>query len=281
MKKNLINTGGTLLDLSTPAVMGILNVTPDSFYDGGAFDQEKTAVDQVGKMLSEGASIIDIGAQSTRPGSQHLDAETEWKRLEVILGNLRKEFPNALFSIDTFHSSVAERAVGEGCSIVNDISGGTMDPLMFPTMVRLNVPYILMHIQGTPQTMQQQPHYENVVAEVHQFLQTKIQELKNLGLKDVIIDPGFGFGKTLEQNYQLLNGLSSLNSLDVPVLVGVSRKSMINKVLSCSASEALNGTTVLNTLALLGGASILRVHDVKEAVEAIKLVGAFKSVGEN
>jgi dihydropteroate synthase len=261
--------------------MGILNVTPDSFYDGGAFDQEKTAVDQVGKMLSEGASIIDIGAQSTRPASQHLDAETEWKRLEVILGNLRKEFPNALFSIDTFHSSVAERAVGEGCSIVNDISGGTMDPLMFPTMVRLNVPYILMHIQGTPQTMQQQPHYENVVAEVHQFLQTKIQELKNLGLKDVIIDPGFGFGKTLEQNYQLLNGLSSLNSLDVPMLVGISRKSMINKVLSCSASESLNGTTVLNTLALLGGASILRVHDVKQAVEAVKLVGAFKSVGEN
>ena len=275
--KKLVKTGGKLLDLSTPAVMGILNVTPDSFFDGGSFAGEKPALEHVGQMLSAGATIIDIGAQSTRPGATPVDAGTEWQRLNTILRAIKKEFPGALLSIDTFHAAVAERAVNEGCAIVNDISGGTMDSTMFETVARLKVPYILMHIQGTPQTMQQQPTYENVVTEVYRHLHERIRELRLMGVDDVIADPGFGFGKTVAQNYQLLHQLPFLCTLDVPLLVGLSRKSMINKILNCTAENALNGTTVLNTLALTGGASLLRVHDVKQAVEAVQLVKAFES----
>lgn len=275
--KKLVKTGQKLLDLSTPAVMGILNITPDSFYDGGTLNSETSVLERAGKMLSEGAAIIDIGAQSTRPGAPLLDADSEWERLSVILPALKKEYPDALFSIDTFHAAVAERAVGEGCAMINDVSGGSMDPIMFSAVAKLRVPYVLMHIQGTPQTMQHAPSYENVVTEVYLDLQQRLTILHQLGVSDVIIDPGFGFGKTLEQNYQLLHQLRYLSTLDAPVLVGLSRKSMVNKVLQCTPENALNGTTVLNTLALVGGASLLRVHDVKEAVETVKLHSAFES----
>lgn len=276
----LLNVRGRLLDLSTPAVMGILNVTPDSFHDGGRFDSVDAAVKQVASMLESGASIIDIGAQSTRPGAEFLDAEQEWNRLSVLLPELSKCFPEAVFSIDTFHSTVADKAVEAGCAVVNDVSGGEMDPNMYATVSRLRVPYVLMHMQGTPATMQVAPEYEDVVKYIFDYFLKKIRLLREAGVKDIILDPGFGFGKTLEQNYELLASLTYLSELECPILAGLSRKSMINKVIGTKPESALNGTTALNVIALMNGASILRVHDVKEAVEAVGLVDFYKNILE-
>jgi len=275
-----INCQGTLIDLSTPIVMGILNVTTDSFYDGGTFVDEKSIVNQVGKMLDEGATIIDVGAASSRPGSDIIPEDIEIERIKKSTGWIKKQFPETVISIDTWRSSVAKVGLDEGASLVNDISGGDLDAKMFDTIAKFKVPYVIMHMQGTPQNMQINPTYGNVVQEVLLNLRSKIQQLRLLGINDIIIDPGFGFGKNLEHNYALLQQLSLLQMLDCPVLVGLSRKSMANKVLGTKANEALNGTTVLNTIALLNGANVLRVHDVKEAVEAIKIVQQFNAVSQ-
>lgn len=271
-----INCKGNLVDLSTPKVMGILNITPDSFYDGGKYKDETDILKQTEKMLNEGASFIDVGAYSSRPGATHISVEEELSRIVQVVQLLLKTFPSIILSIDTFRSEVAKITVGEGASIINDISGGTIDRLMFQTIANLQVPYILMHMQGTPQNMQLNPNYEDVTKEVYKFFSKQISELRQLKVNDVIIDVGFGFGKTSEHNYELLNNLSFFKHLEVPILTGVSRKSMLYKVLETSAKEALNATTVANTIALLNGATILRVHDVKEAVEAIKIVEQLK-----
>jgi dihydropteroate synthase len=274
--KKLLSCRGRLLDLSTPAVMGILNITPDSFYDGGQHAGEKEILSHAEHMLAEGAAIIDIGAQSTRPRAPLITADEEWSRLSPVLKSLRKEFPEAVFSIDTFYSSIAAKSIAEDADMINDVSGGTMDAQMFETVAALQVPYVLMHIQGTPQTMQTNPHYENVVKEVMDYFVERTQKLASLGLNDVILDVGFGFGKTQEHNYTLLHHLDLFKWFEKPILVGISRKSMVSKVLDIKTEESLNGTTVLNTIALLKGASILRVHDVKEAVEAIRLVKMYQ-----
>lgn len=270
--KSSVCCNGRMLDFSTPKIMGILNLAPDSFFDGGKYKSENEVIGHVSSMISEGASIIDIGAQSTRPNAALIPPGEEWQRMEKLLKKLRKEFPSAVFSVDTFYGEVAANAVAEGVDIVNDISGGTMDPEMFTTMSKLKIPYILMHIKGTPQTMQTDPHYKNVINEVLNYFAERIQQLLLLGVHDIIIDPGFGFGKTMEHNFELLHHLDLLKIFERPVLAGLSRKSMVNKILNSKAEEALNGTTILNTIALMNGANILRVHDVKEAVEAVKLV---------
>jgi dihydropteroate synthase len=275
--KKLLNCRGRLLDLSTPVVMGILNITPDSFFDGGKHADEKNMISHCEKMLTEGATIIDVGAQSTRPKAKLISAEEEWKRLGPAIKSLRNKFPEAVFSVDTFYSSVAANAISEGADMINDVSGGTMDDKMFDIIARLNVPYIVMHMQGTPQTMQQNPQYGNVVKEVMDFFAERINKLESLGVNDVLIDIGFGFGKTQEHNYQLLNGLDLFKWFEKPLVVGLSRKSMVGKVLGIKAEEALNGTTVLNTIALQKGASILRVHDIREAKEAIQLVKMYSA----
>jgi dihydropteroate synthase len=269
--KKYLNISGKLLDTSKPMVMGILNLTPDSFYNPGKFSDADYALASAEKMISEGAHIIDIGGQSTRPGAEMISAEEEWERIKNPLKLLHERFPDTIFSIDTFYAGVAEKAVAAGAAIINDVSGGSMDSKMFETVARLKVPYILMHMKGTPQTMQQDPVYENVVKEVMDFFVERIQKLTALGVADIIIDPGFGFGKSLEHNYELLSRLSVFKMLERPVLVGISRKSMVNKVIGTKADNALNGTTVLHTVALQKGANILRVHDVKEAVEVLKL----------
>ena len=256
---------------TTPLLMGILNSTPDSFFDGGLYTSEIKWLKKTADMIENGANIIDVGAYSTRPGAVNITEEEELERLVPVITSIRKHFPEQLISVDSFRASVAEKAVGEGANIINDISGGTIDPLMFSTVARLQVPYILMHIKGTPQTMQLSPNYDNVVEEVCFYFDDRIKLLQELGFFKIIIDPGFGFGKTLEHNFQLFNHLDRLQSFKLPVLAGISRKSMIHKVLNISSKEALNGTTVLNTLALTKGASILRVHDVKEAKEVIDL----------
>ena len=261
---------------STPLIMGILNVTPDSFFDGGKFTSEDKWLKQCQLMLDEGVDIIDVGAYSTRPGANDVTEDEEMERLVKVIGSVRKQFPEMLISADTFRSSVARQAIEAGASIINDISGGTMDDAMFATISLLNVPYVLMHIKGTPQTMQQRPEYEDVTEDVFAFFTRKTEELKVMGVSKVIIDPGFGFGKTLEHNYQLLEDLEKFNSIGFPLLVGFSRKSMINKLLGVKAEESLNGTTVLNTIALQKGAKILRVHDVKEAKEAVKIIEYLK-----
>ncbi len=266
-----VNCNDKLLDLSTPKVMGVLNLTPDSFFDGGKFMEEKKMLGQVEKMLNEGAAIIDVGAVSTRPGSKPVSIKTEIERLIPAMKTLVKKFPTAVFSADTFRSIVAVKAIEAGAAIVNDISGGEMDKKMFQTVGELKVPYILMHMKGTPQTMQKKPVYKDVVKELIDFFQKRIFQLRKAGVHDIIIDPGFGFGKTTKHNYEILRNLSLFKMLDCPVLVGISRKSMINKVLKTTPENALNGTTVLNTIALVNGAKILRVHDVKEAVEAVTL----------
>ncbi len=271
MKKS-INCNGTLLDFSTAKVMGILNLDPSSFYDGGMYKTENEIIDRVSTMISEGAAIIDLGAQSTRPKATLIHAEEEWKRMESSLKKIRKEFPCIILSVDTFYADVAEKAVANGADIINDISGGSMDSDMFPMIAKLKVPYVLMHIQGTPQTMQQNPQYENVVNDEINYFADRIQQILLLGVNDIIVDPGFGFGKTVEHNFELLHHLDLFKMLERPILAGLSRKSMVNKILNIKAEDALNGTTVLNTIALMKGANILRVHDVKEAVEAIKLV---------
>ena len=269
--KYRLNVSGRLLELSTPVVMGIVNLTPDSFHLASRVSEQEAILDLVGRHLREGAAILDLGAQSTRQGADLLDAETEWSRLSPALELIRGNFPEAILSIDTFYASVAERAVAKGADIINDVSGGQLDAAMFSTIGRLKVPYVLMHMQGTPKSMQRSPEYRDVTAEVIRHLAEGIDRLRQSGVPDVIVDPGFGFGKDLSHNYTLLRNLDAFRVLDAPLLVGLSRKSMVYKVLGTTAEQALNGTTVLNTLALTGGAKILRVHDVREAVEAIRL----------
>ena len=272
--KKTLNCRGRLLDLTQPAVMGILNITPDSFFSGSRVSLAQ-AVDTVQQMLDDGASFIDIGGYSTRPGAATVSPTEEADRVLPIIETLSSTFPDALISIDTFRASVARQAVTSGAAIINDVSGGTLDSAMFTTVAELSqskaVPYILMHLRGTPQTMQSLATYQNVVTEVIDELAVRLAELRSLGAKDIILDPGFGFAKTPVQNFELLHHLTAFRVFEEPVLVGLSRKTTIWKTLNIKPEEALNGTTVLNTVALLNGASILRVHDVREAVEAIKL----------
>lgn len=275
--KNLIpytiNVGGKLMDLSEPQVMGILNITPDSFFAGSRKQSEEDIVNHTHQILSEGGSIIDVGAYSSRPNADNVSTEEEMERLRYGLSILRREQPEAIVSVDTFRADVAKMCVEEyGVQIINDISGGMLDERMFPTVAQLGVPYILMHMQGTPQTMQNEPHYDNLLKEIFLYFAEKIQQLRDLGAKDIILDPGFGFAKTLAHNYELMNHMEEFRVFELPVLVGISRKSMIYKLLGTSPAEALNGTSVLNTIALQKGANILRVHDVKACVEVIKIV---------
>ena len=272
-----INCRGKLINFNKALVMGILNITEDSFYDGGKHLTEENWLAQTQKMLTEGANIIDIGAASTRPGAKPQSAEVEAKLLKTVIRSIRKEQPEILLSVDTYHASVAEMAVDNGADIINDISGGEMDKEMFTIMGKLKVPYILMHIKGSPENMQINPVYENLIEEIMLYFAEKIMQLSMLGVNDVILDPGFGFGKTLTQNYALLQKLDLFKFHELPIMVGFSRKSMINKVLGTSPADALNGTTVLNTIALLKGANILRVHDVKQAMEAIKITSMLNS----
>jgi len=267
-----INCNGTLIDLTAPKVMGILNCTPDSFFDGGKYNSATAIVNQVEKMLSEGATFIDIGAYSSRPGAKHISEEEELNRILPVIKLLVSEFPAILISVDTFRSNVAEQCIHQGACIINDISAGDMDLNMFPMIAKLQVPYIMMHMQGTPQNMQQNPTYENVVTDVLYYFSKKIAELHNLGVNDIITDVGFGFGKTVSHNYELLKHLALFKNLEAPMLAGLSRKGMLYKPLGITAESALNATTAANTVALLNGASILRVHDVKEAVETVKIV---------
>ena len=267
-----INCNGTLIDFSTPRVMGILNITPDSFFDGGSYKNESDILTKVEKMLSEGATFIDVGAYSSRPGAIHISEEEELQRIIPVVKLLVKNFKDIIISVDTFRSVVAKKTMEAGAAIVNDISGGKMDSKMFQTVAELQVPYIVMHMLGTPQNMQKNPQYNDVTKEVVSFFAAQIKKLQQLKVNDVLIDVGFGFGKTTEHNYELLKNLSLFKNLDVPVLVGISRKSMLYKPLDITAKTALNATTSANTIALLNGANILRVHDVKEAMEAIKIV---------
>ena len=271
MKKTL-NIAGKLLDLSTPQVMGILNVTPDSFFSGSRVLQIEDAYKKADKMLSEGASMLDIGGHSTRPGADAVSEEEELNRVLPVVEMLRKRFPEAIISIDTFRASVARNSIEAGAHIINDIAGGNLDPLMFETVAELNVPYILMHSRGTPQTMKELNQYDDLVTDVLRELQAKIYQLRQLGVKDIVADMGFGFAKNADQNYVLLRELRAFEALEVPLLVGVSRKSMIWRKLDITPDQSLNGTTALNTVAILNGANILRVHDVKEAIEVVKLV---------
>ena len=267
-----INCKGQLIDLSVPKVMGILNITPDSFYDGGSYKNEKDILLQVEKMGNEGATFIDIGAYSSRPGAEHISEDEELKRILPIVNLLIKAYPNILLSIDTFRSNVAKQCIAAGACMINDISAGKLDDNMLQTIADLRVPYIMMHMKGTPQTMQQDTNYEHIIKDMVFYFSERIAAAKQLGILDMIIDPGFGFAKNIEQSYAILNQLELFKMLDKPILAGLSRKSMIYKTLETSAKEALNGTTVLNTIALQKGASILRVHDVKEAMECITLV---------
>lgn len=271
-QKSTLNVRGKLLDLSKPKIMGILNLTPDSFYDGGRNNNLHDALKKTEQILSEGADLIDIGAYSSRPGAEHISEETESERLIPVLRAIVSEFPDAILSIDTFRSGIARTAVNEGAGIINDISAGSMDNEMFQTIATLGVPYIMMHMKGTPQTMASQNDYEDITTEVCQYFASRIQKLKNLGVNDLIVDPGFGFAKNLEQNYELLANLEYLKSTGHPVLAALSRKSMIYKLLETDAEHALNGTTAANTIALIKGANILRVHDVKAAAEVVKIV---------
>lgn len=276
MKKKL-KVGTEVLDLSSPVVMGILNVTPDSFYDGGSYRSEVQIIRRIHQIVEEGGKIIDLGAYSTRPGAAYVDEKEEIGRLMPAMELVRKYFPHIMVSIDTFRAGVAEevnRCMGP--VIINDISGGTMDEKMFSYVAKAGVPYIMMHIQGTPQTMQKNPVYQDVVKEIEAFFAEKIRQLNELGFNDIVLDPGFGFGKTLAHNYELIEGLDRFAGRTYPLLVGISRKTMIYKLLGGTAAEALNGTTVLNTISLMKGADILRVHDVKEAVEVVQIYKALK-----
>lgn len=267
-----INIKGELLDFSTPMVMGILNVTPDSFYEGSRKQSEEQIIARVQEIIDEGGKIIDIGGQSSNPHSDLLSPQEEIERLRFALDIINRHFPNKILSVDTFYSDVARFAVEEyGVAIINDVSGGQIDDKMFETIAKLNVPYILMHMRGTPQTMQQLVKYNNLVQDIFYYFSEKVAQLNELGVNDIIIDPGFGFSKTLEQNYELIGSLRGFSIFELPLLVGVSRKSMIYKLLDISPADSLNGTSVLNTFALQNGANILRVHDVKEAVEAVRI----------
>lgn len=275
LEKQSIKCGNKELNLSAPVVMGILNLTPDSFFDGGSYHTTGEMLDKVSQMITDGATIVDIGALSTRPGAQQLNADEELDRLIEPLKVIRHEFPELIISIDTYRKTVAEAAINEGADIINDISGGLMDKEMIPFICTQQAAYVIMHMQGNPETMQLNPHYDDVVHEVESFFLKQVAIFKKAGKHNIILDPGFGFGKTVEHNYQLLQAISKYAVYPYPVLAGVSRKSMINRVLGTKAAEALNGTTVINTIALLKGASILRVHDIKAAIETIKLVNVF------
>ncbi len=270
MKVNLFN-------LDRPLVMGILNLTPDSFYDGGNYTNAEEALERCKQMVKEGADIIDIGATSTRPGANEISEEEETNRLFPILKTIREEFPNILISVDTYRASVARECVALGADIINDVSGGDLDPDMFTTIAELDVPYVMMHMQGTPDTMQSRPYYTDVIENIIEVYHQKISKLNELGFEKIIMDPGFGFGKTVEQNYRLLKKINTFHFYGYPVIAGISRKSMISKVLENKPEEALNGTTILNTIAIMKGADIIRVHDVKEAREVITLFEYMKA----
>jgi len=264
------------IETQAPVIMGVINLTNDSFWPGSRFASVQDALNQAGKLLGGGAAIIDIGAMSTRPGSKEIGAEEELERLMPAFAEIRKTFPDAFLSVDTFRAAIAEIAIHAGADMINDISGGTFDEEMFDTVATLNVPYVLMHTGGKPATMQENPVYNNVVEDVKSFFISRLDLLRGKGVSQVILDPGFGFGKTIEHNYRLLAGLRVFSSLGYPVMAGISRKSMVSKILNRSPGEALNGTTVLNTIALLNGADILRVHDAKEAMECGQLVGFYQ-----
>ena len=266
-----INCNGKLIDLSSPKVMGILNVTPNSFFDGGKHANENAILTQVEKMLLEGAAFIDIGGYSSKPSAEFVSEEEELHRLIPVIKDVVKEFPDVIISVDTFRSKVAQEAIENGAAIINDISTGNLDAKMIETVAKLQVPYIMMHMKGTPQTMQSLAQYDNIVKEMLFYFSQKIAQARSLGINDLILDPGFGFAKTLEQNFEVLSKLELFQMTELPLLVGVSRKSMVYKTLETTAEFALNGTTSLNTISLLKGAKILRVHDVKEAVECVKL----------
>jgi len=274
MKGNLSNSikcRNKLISLEHPVAMGILNTTPDSFYDGGKFNEELAFIKRFEQMLDEGAMIIDVGGASSRPGAETITAQEELSRTIPFINSAIKQFPDAVISIDTYNSVVAKEAVYAGASIINDISGGTLDDKMFNTVAELKVPYILMHMKGSPESMKELSTYDNLLLEIYQYFQTKITALQNLGVKDIILDPGFGFAKNIEQNFVLLKNLNIFKNLNLPILAGLSRKSMIYKSLGITAEESLNGTTALNMISLMNGASVLRVHDVKEAVQTIQL----------
>ncbi len=266
-----------LLDLSSPIIMGILNVTPDSFYDGGFYDNQKKVLVQVEKIINDGASIIDIGGYSSRPGADNISPDVELARVLPIVKLIKERFSKVLISIDTFRSEVAKECVKNGADIINDISGGSLDSKMFETVAKLNVPYIIMHMRGNPANMMCKTDYENIIEEMENYFSEKIELAKSFGVNDIIIDPGFGFSKTTNQNFDILKNLTFLNKFDKPLLVGVSRKSMIYKTLNISPIDSLNGSTVLHTISLLNGAKIIRTHDVKEASECIRLVKEVKS----
>ncbi|MBS1634459.1 MAG: dihydropteroate synthase [Bacteroidetes bacterium] len=273
-----IEINGRQLTFEKARVMGIVNLTPDSFYDGGKLQHIPEILGAAERMIQDGASILDIGAVSTRPGATNVPEAEELRRLLPALAALRKAFPETWISVDTYRHRVAEAVLDNGADIINDISGGNLDEAMLASVARYKAPYILMHMQGTPQTMQQAPHYDDVFREVYIFFEERLQQLRQLGHTQVILDPGFGFGKTQEHNYTLLHRLNLFNTLGYPVLAGVSRKSMINKLLHTKPENALNGTTVVNTIALLNNARILRVHDVKEAIQAIEVVEFYKGI---
>ncbi len=278
--KQYINCNGKLLDISQPKVMGILNITPDSFFDGGKYQTSESIEKRVQNMLTDGADIIDIGAYSSRPGAVHISTQEEKQRLASALEIIRKNFPDLILSIDTFRSEIAQFVVENfDVDIINDISAGEMDDKMFDTVVSLNVPYVMMHMKGTPQDMQNKPDYQyDVVYEIIDYFSSKVEELKQRGVHDIIIDPGFGFGKTLDHNYELLNRMKELQIFELPLLIGLSRKSMIYNLLDSDPQKALNGTSILNMVSLQNGASIIRVHDVKEAKECVTLFNKLQSV---
>lgn len=271
-RKHTLNCKGKLIDISKPSVMAILNITPDSFYNKSRVSNMDEALRNAEKFIEAGAKFIDVGAYSSRPGAADVSETEEIKRLAPIVHAINQAFPETLISVDTFRAKVAEEAINSGAHIINDIAAGNLDDKMFETVAKLQVPYIMMHMKGTPQNMQDSPSYENVTKEVFGYFSEKIKKLTQLGVKDIILDPGFGFAKTLDHNYELLSNMQMLNFFELPLLVGFSRKSMITKALNIKTEEALNGTTVLNTTALLKGANILRVHDVKEAAECVELV---------
>lgn len=277
-RKNTINLDGRILDLAKPVVMGILNVTPDSFFDGGKYKTEKKVLKRAEEILEQGGTVIDIGAVSTKPGAEGISTKDEIDRLLPAVKAVKKAFPDAFVSIDTYRSWVALTVIEEcGPCMVNDVSGGEFDDHMFDTVGKLNVPYILMHMLGTPLKMQENPQYEDIIRDISLFFTDRVKRLTKAGVKDIIIDPGFGFGKTMEHNYELLNRLDSFKVFQLPLMVGASRKSMIFKLLGNNPDDALNGTTVINTLALMGGSDILRVHDVREAVEAVRILNMIRS----
>lgn len=272
-----INCKGELIDLTVPKVMGILNLTPDSFFDGGAYKDEASILNQVEYMLNHGATFIDMGAYSSRPGAEHVNEDEELTRMLPVIELILKRFPDTLISVDTFRSRVAAESLERGAAIINDISAGNLDEEMSHTVAQYQVPYIMMHLKGTPQSMQKEATYTDLIKDLRHYFSEKVQEATSQKINDIIIDPGFGFAKTTEQNYTLLNHLDLFKTFGLPLLIGLSRKSMIYKVLDSNPKEALNGTTALHTVALLKGANILRAHDVKEAMECVKLVSALKA----